>query len=177
MNLLELARGFLESRLLGKEFSLPEEVKEEFKESKGMFIILRKNKRLRGSAYLLKTYWPIWRTTMELMLIAALRDPGHKAIKADEVNDIEIEIYLMNEPQIVEYKGRDLRSQIEIGKEGLILDCEGKTEALLPETVKECALPEDEFMDCICKKMGFRPSTWKESGCEIWKFEVEKLSE
>ena len=143
-----------------------------------MFIMLKKSGRVRGTAAILKTSWPMWKAVIELMTIAAFTDPKHKALVADDVENIKIEIYLMEDPVMVSAEDNSgFLKEIEIGTDGVIVDFDGKTEALLPSVAKDCARHKKDFMDCVCKKMEFGSDTWKEEECRIWKFRVEKLVE
>ncbi len=67
--------------------------------------------------------------------------------------------------------------EVEIGKDGLIVERGYRKGLLLPQVPVEWKWKVDEFLSHTCVKAGLLPDAWLEEGTKIYKFSAEIFSE
>lgn len=171
--LLELARlAVVEAVQSGRLLKIP--LKFEFGallKPCGVFITLRRSRRLRGCIGQVTAVTSLAETVVHCARAAALEDPRFEAVRADEVNDLEIEVSVLSaiEPIAPE--------QIEIGKHGLLISRGARRALLLPQVASERGWTAERFLQETCAKGGMDPGAWKEPGTKIEAFSAEIFSE
>jgi len=159
--LLKLARDSLQ----GKEKEI------EFKEKKGVFVTLTKNGQLRGCIGVVEPVMSL-SEAIALSSKSVSRDPRFPALQKEELKDINIEISILSSIQQMKNK-----EEIEIGKDGLIIEFEGRSGLLLPQVATEYGMNKKEFLEAVSQKAGLSKDSWKDKKAKLSKFQVEKFSE
>ncbi len=172
-DLLALARGSLEAHFRGEPAPrLPSDRAEAFGEARGLFVTLRKRGALRGCIGTLAPHGDLTRVICEYALSAALEDPRFPPLEASELADCEIEISVLTPPEPIA-----VPEDIEIGKDGLILESHGRRGLLLPQVATEWGFDAEKFLAEVSRKAGLPPGAWREPGVRIWAFRAEVFSE
>ena len=172
-DLLDLARRALEAHFRGEpEPRLASDRAETFGEARGLFVTLRKNGELRGCIGTLAPHGDLSRGIAEYALRAALEDPRFPPLSPEELPVCEIEISVLSPPEEIE--GPD---EIEVGRDGLILESRGRRGLLLPQVATEWGFDADRFLSEVSRKAGLAPDGWREPGAKIWAFRAEVFSE
>ncbi len=174
--LIELARESIKRAIEKGQISVvPPEVADEeierfLKQKKGVFVTLREEGEVRGC---IGTFVKdeLWVQVQRYAFFSAFNDPRFPAVEKDEIDKIKIEISIIEE----EYDVSDIKD-IELGKDGIILELKGRGGVLLPEVAVEYGLKKpEEFLDMLCRKIGLSPGCWKNA--KIKKFRTTKIIE
>ena len=67
--------------------------------------------------------------------------------------------------------------EIEIGRDGLILESRGRRGLLLPQVATEWGFDAEKFVEEVSRKAGLAPEAWREPGTKLWAFRAEVFSE
>ncbi len=171
--LLALARRTLEA-YFGSEPSprLPSDRAEAFGEPRALFVTLRKEGELRGCIGTLSPDGDLARVVPRFALKAALEDPRFPPLAREELSDCRIEISVLTRPVRVEHP-----EEIEVGRDGLIIEARGCSGLLLPQVATEWGFDRERFLAEVSRKAGLPPGAWRESGAALWRFQAEVFEE
>ena len=61
--------------------------------------------------------------------------------------------------------------EIEIGRDGLIVQKGYSRGLLLPQVAVENALDEENFLEHTCMKAGISADSWMDESCDVYKFQ------
>jgi AmmeMemoRadiSam system protein A len=161
-----LARRSLDSAFSGKEMDVTESEKETFGQTAGAFVTLNVKGDLRGCIGRLDHEAPLWRKISELARAAAFEDNRFPPIKAEEMDELDIEITILGEP--VEINSLE---EVVIGRDGLIVEKGFNRGLLLPQVATEYNWDLETFLSHTCLKAGLGPDEWKTGGVKISRFE------
>ena len=172
-DLLILARRSLEAHFRGEPPPrLASDRAEMFGESRGLFVTLRKRGELRGCIGTLAPHGDLSRDIAEYALRAALEDPRFPPMSPEELPDCQIEISVLTPPEPISSP-----EEIEIGRDGLILESRGRRGLLLPQVATEWGFDAEKFLSEVSRKAGLQPEAWREPGVRLWAFRAEVFSE
>jgi AmmeMemoRadiSam system protein A len=172
-DLLRLARGTLEAHFRGEAPPrLASDRAEAFGQSRGLFVTLRKGGELRGCIGTLAPTGDLTRVIPTYALQAAFEDPRFAPLRAEELPDCQIEVSVLTAPQ--ETEGPE---QIEIGRDGLIIEMGGRRGLLLPQVATEWAFDRERFLAEVSRKAGLPPDAWRRPDARLWTFQAEVFSE
>ena len=172
-DLLGLARGTLEAHFRGEPPPrLGSDRAETFGEPRGLFVTLRKDGQLRGCIGTLAPTGDLTRCVSEYALRSALEDPRFAPLAEEELPRCAIEISVLSAPRAIE--GPD---DIEIGRDGLILELRGRRGLLLPQVAGEWGFDAGRFLAEVSRKAGLPPDAWRDADARLWAFGAEVFSE
>lgn len=169
--LLALARQALEEGLHGR--AVPKEVPNPspaLMETRGAFVTLRKQGRLRGCIGHVQTSEPLYKTVQECAVASALGDPRFHPATPDEAPDLHIEISVLTEPVEI------APDQIVIGEHGLIISQGFRRGLLLPQVPITWKWDRVQFLEETCVKAGLPKDAWQR-GARIEAFTAEIFEE
>lgn len=148
-----------------------------FQEHRGTFVTLTINKQLRGCIGNLESTESIMAGIKRNAVNAAFHDPRFAPLKADELDQVEIEISILTEPQPLEYRGsKDLLTKLRPHVDGVILREGTASATFLPQVWEQ--LPEPEhFLSHLCRKAGLSADTWEKTQLEISTYQVQYFEE
>jgi AmmeMemoRadiSam system protein A len=106
------------------------------------------------------------------VLAAAFDDPRFPPLALEELSDCEIEISVLTPPEPFEKP-----EEIEIGRDGLIIEARGSSGLLLPQVATEWGFDQQTFLEEVSKKAGLPRDTWQQPGTKLWRFQAEVFSE
>jgi len=109
---------------------------------------------------------------------SASRDPRFPPLEENELDDIIIEVTILSKPEIIKIdKPEEYLSNIEIGRDGLIVEQGFFKGLLLPQVPIEQGWGKEEFLSRTCIKAGLMPDAWKNENIIISKFTGQIFSE
>ncbi|MEO8383076.1 MAG: AmmeMemoRadiSam system protein A [Acidobacteriota bacterium] len=172
--LLRIARKSIEAVLEGRSAAIEPTVDDpDLNRLSGAFVSLhRPDGDLRGCIGSISAVAPLAQAVSSSAVNAAFRDPRFFPVRREELAGLHIEISVMSpiEPVV------DI-SQIEVGRDGLIIQRNGRAGLLLPQVASERGWDRETFLDQTCVKAGLSPDSWRSPGCRIEKFSAEVFSE
>jgi AmmeMemoRadiSam system protein A len=172
-DLLRLARGTLEAHFRGEPPPrLASDRAETFGQPMGLFVTLHRRGELRGCIGTLAPTGDLTRVIAEYALRAALEDPRFPPLRAEELAECAIEISVLSAPEALE-KPEDL----EVGRDGLILELRGRRGLLLPQVATEWGFDGLRFLAEVSRKAGLPPEAWRDPQARVWVFRAEVFSE
>jgi AmmeMemoRadiSam system protein A len=142
-----------------------------FAEKCGVFVTIHARGRLRGCIGVVEPFERLGESIMRCAASAALQDPRFPPVRAEEMQDLQIEISLLSQPQPI------LPENIKIGKHGLLILQSAKRGLLLPQVAVEHKLGREQFLEETCRKAGLPAEAWQEPETQILAFSCEVFSE
>ena len=166
--LLAVVKEAILSKLSGKK--LPEyDFKDAiFREKRGAFVTLHKFEQLRGCIGYVVGIAPLLATIQRMAIAAAFEDPRFPPLGSEEFRHLNIEISVLTPLT----KVKDI-SEIEIGRDGLLIKNGVYQGLLLPQVAEEEGWNVEDFLRHTCLKAGLYPDVWKEEDTIIEKFSAQ----
>jgi AmmeMemoRadiSam system protein A len=145
---------------------------ETFGQARALFVTLRIGGHLRGCIGTLSPDGELTRMIPKYALAAALQDPRFPPLASEELSLCEIEISVLTPPEAFERA-----DEIEIGRDGLIIESRGRSGLLLPQVATEWGFDAETFLGEVCKKAGLPVDSWRQPDVKLWKFQAEVFAE
>lgn len=172
--LLSLARGSIETNLLGKPE--PTTAASWLSQSGATFVTLTKEGNLRGCIGSLEAARALAEDVVQNALGAAFRDPRFPAMTAAEWSQCRVEVSLLSTPKPVRFADEaNLLEQIEAGEDGLIVEGEGRRATFLPQVWEDIG-DKRVFLSQLLRKAGL-PADTRLTRCKISRYRVAKWKE
>ena len=131
----------------------------------GVFITLKKDKKLRGCMGQLFSDAPLYKSLKNIAILSAYKDPRFPPLKAKEIENLEITVSLIfNFRQLYNVKDLDM------GKDGLLIINGDKKGVLLPEIPIIYRWGRNEFLKNTCIKAKLPEKCWKDKNTSIYVF-------
>lgn len=109
---------------------------------------------------------------------SATRDPRFTPLEAHELDKIIIEVTILTKPELITVtQPIEYLSQIEIGRDGLIVEQGYYKGLLLPQVPIEQHWEKEEFLSQTCMKAGLMPDAWFDKTTKIYKFSGQIFTE
>lgn len=176
--LLDIARQSIEQGLHGGQ---PLRVSQDdlpprLRKTGGTFVTLRRHGELRGCIGTLEPYQPLAQDVAEHAFAAAFRDPRFPPLRADELDDLTIDIAILGPPEELVFEDEaDLVRRLRPGVDGLILQEGARRGTFLPSVWEQ--LPEPaEFLRQLKRKAGLPADHWSDT-LRVWRYQVETVTE
>ena len=177
-NTVKFARNIVEQYVRNKTIP-PSDLKGFFEEKQGVFVTLHTFPKhdLRGCIGI-----PLPVMTLREAIIesarSATRDPRFSPLKEKELDNIIIEVTILTKPELIKVnQPQEYVSNIEIGKDGLIVEQGFYKGLLLPQVPVEQSWNKEEFLSHTCMKAGLLPDAWFEESTKISKFSGQIFTE
>ncbi len=157
-NLLSIARRTLNSYLTGKKIpSLnAADFSHELLIHTGAFVTLHKDGKLRGCIGSLNSNKPLIDLVQEMVITSAMHDIRFSPVKADELDDIEIEISVLTPLRKISSV-----NEITLGKHGIYLKKGPNAGTFLPQVATQTNWTLEEFLGhCARDKAGLAWDGW-----------------
>nr|WP_295001058.1 TIGR00296 family protein [uncultured Methanobrevibacter sp.] len=171
--LLNLSKDTIKHFLdTGKIMVKPTDYPIELDEQLGVFVTLNKKSNLRGCIGYAEPIKPAIDATMEVALAAAFNDPRFNEVSESEFDDLEFEVTVLTKPEIIEVAHyKQYFDEIEIGRDGLIIQKGYARGLLLPQVAVENAFTIEDFLEHTCMKAGISADSWMDESCDVYKFQ------
>ena len=177
--LIDLGRTAVRKALENKDLTVPEFIKQKYSKKKGVFTTLRTypENKLRGCMGIFLPVYPLWYAVVYTSILSAFKDPRFGPLKRDEFEKVIWEITLLSEPKEIKTERERIHEEIEIGKDGLIVEWKEHKGLLLPQVPLEYGWSAKEFLDYTCIKAGLPKGCWKNKDVKVYKFKGEVYAE
>jgi len=97
----------------------------------------------------------------ECAVSAAIGDPRFPPVSLKELDAITFEVSVLSElREISVARARDYAKNVEIGKDGLVIEYGPFSGLLLPQVAPEQGWGPEEFLAGLCEKAGLSPDYW-----------------
>ncbi|MEX0981806.1 MAG: AmmeMemoRadiSam system protein A [Bacteroidales bacterium] len=167
--LMSMAEWSIQNYLTtGKRDELPDkfEIDPVFKSPRGVFVSVYIKSDLRGCIGTFSEKEPLYNNIQKMAVQAAAEDNRFKAVRARELNHLQIEISVLSPREKIE--GPD---NIVIGKHGIYLINGIRRATLLPQVAIQNNYSPVEFLEvCAESKLGMSRNSWKDS--ELYVYEA-----
>jgi AmmeMemoRadiSam system protein A len=148
-----------------------------FQRTCGVFVTLTVNGQLRGCIGNLTSNESLVSGVRRNAINAAFHDPRFASLSASELDQIEIEISILSEPQPLIYRdGDDLLNKLRPNIDGVIIRKEVASATFLPQVWEQLPRPQD-FLTHLCMKAGLASDSWQNSKLEVSSYQVQYFEE
>lgn len=177
--LLKIARKTIETYLNEKRIlEVPEDIDENLKEFRGVFVTLEEKGDLRGCIGYPEPVMPLIEALIDAAISAATRDPRFPPVTLREFDDITVEVSVLTKPEIITVENpKEYIEKVEIGRDGLIVEMGPYKGLLLPQVAVEWCWLAEEFLSNTCMKAGLQPDCWLADDVKIYKFHSQIFNE
>ena len=177
--LVHMAREAVSGFFSNREVKIGMGVKKEFLAPSGVYVTLRKKGLLRGRMGFADARYPLYEGIIKAAQSAALTDPRFPPVEAEEMEDLQIEISVLERPRMVEVRNpEDLLDQIVVGRDGLIVIGTFHNGLLLPEVAVENKWNSKRFLEQTCVKAGLPKNVWEDfNQCRVYTFQCQTFVE
>ena len=149
-----------------------QDILKELDENLGVFVTLNKNNNLRGCIGYAEPVKPAIDAAMEVALSAAFNDPRFPEVSVKEFEDLDFEVTILTKPELIEVAHyQQYFDEIEIGRDGLIIQKGYARGLLLPQVAVENAFTIEDFLDHTCMKAGISADSWMDESCDVFRFQ------
>lgn len=171
--LLQLARGAIESRLLGSARSAEAPW---LAQAGASFVTLTHGGALRGCIGSLQATRPLGVDVAENAMAAAFRDPRFPPVSSGEWPNCRVEVSLLSRPKALRFADEaDLLDQIRADEDGIVLEADGRRATFLPQ-VWESIRDKRQFLRELTRKAGL-PADVRLARCRVSRYRVAKWKE
>ena len=165
--LLEVALDTIRHGIANGELTAsvrPETVNPRLHRHEATFVTLKKYGELRGCIGTLQAKRPLLEDVAFNAFAAAFRDPRFRAIGSSDLEDLEISVSLLGPREEMSVRSEvELIKQLDVGKDGLILEeATGISATFLPSVWENLPRPED-FITQLKRKAGIHDSYWSDT--------------
>lgn len=174
--LLKLARNTLETYF--KDLDPDTSDCTHLTQLRGCFVTLHKKGELRGCIGFTKPIMPLFEQIIAATKAAAFEDPRFEPLVSEELKDIHIEISILTKPELIRASSQEeYFDNIQVGRDGLIIQTNGHSGLLLPQVATEYHWNTKQFLDAVAEKAGLDMDAWKRKESKVYKFKAEVFSE
>jgi uncharacterized protein (TIGR00296 family) len=178
--LIQFARRNIENYLkTGRKLPIPEDIKQKFDNECGAFVTLNKynvsGNPLRGCIGYIEPRFKLCEVVHKVSISAACEDPRFPSVSIDELNNIVLELSILTPPELLEFDDpEDYINEIEIGRDGLIVERGMRRGLLLPQVPvdQERNWDAKKFLEQTCQKAWLPKDAWKDPETKVYKFEA-----
>jgi uncharacterized protein (TIGR00296 family) len=146
-------------------------------EKAGVFVTLNyvttsKKEYVRGCIGFPLPERPLYQGVVEAAIAAATEDPRFPPLDSQELDNIIFEISVLTPPERIKVSPAQYGKEIEIGRDGLILQWRFGSGLLLPQVPVELKWDVEEYLANICFKAGAPPDIWLDPSSKLYKFQA-----
>jgi len=165
----ESIRHYLET---GEYLEKCEDYPIELDEKLGVFVTLNKRNNLRGCIGYAEPIKTAIEATIDVSVAAAVNDPRFPKVTLDEFEKLDLEVTVLTKPEMIIVAHPDQYfDEIEIGRDGLIVQKGYSRGLLLPQVATENKFDTEMFLEHTCMKAGISADSWMDESCDVYKFQ------
>lgn len=180
--LVKTARAAVEAHLAGGDFQSPANVSSSLKEDRGVFVTLldhSKGDALRGCIGIPYPTRPLLEQVRVAAIEAATSDPRFDPLELEELRTrVVVEATVLSPVEPIWVKNPlDLRENIVVGRDGLIVEGMGSHGLLLPQVAVDEGFDSEEFLSNCCLKANLPPDAWLTGNVRVSRFQGQVFAE
>jgi AmmeMemoRadiSam system protein A len=138
---------------------------------RGAFVTLKKDGKLRGCIGHMADDLPLCQVVGYCALQAAFNDRRFSPLTLEELEEVEIEVSVLTPFQPV-----DRYEDIQIGRDGVMLEKNGRSAVYLPSVAVEQGWNREEMLSHLSVKAGLSANAWKK-GTRFYTFQANAFGE
>jgi AmmeMemoRadiSam system protein A len=169
--LLRIAREAVRLHFLGHGTLPPALESDELALERSVFVSIHQEGELRGCIGSIQPTSPLFQSTAQCAIAAAVRDPRFAPVIPSELPFVHFEISVLSDVERVRQP-----LDIEVGRHGLIIGKGDLKGLLLPQVAARYRWSPERFLAETCHKAGLPPDEWK-NGATVYCFEADVFSE
>lgn len=180
--LVKTGRAAVESHLSGRDLQSPAEASPGLKEERGVFVTLLDHVNAGSLRGCIGIPFPT-RSLIEQVKVAAVEaattDFRFEPISLEELQDrivLEATVLSIMEPIWVK-NPLDLRENILVGRDGLMVEGRGSHGLLLPQVAVDEEFDSEEFLSQCCLKADLPPDAWLTGEVHVSRFQGQVFAE
>ena len=182
VTLVKTARLAVEGHLSGVKFKTSANASTELMAERGVFVTLLDSSRansLRGCIGIPQSNLPLIEQTKIAAVEAATSDYRFHPLGLEEArNRILFEVTIMSSLEPIWVKNPlDLRENVIVGRDGLMVDGMGSRGLLLPQVAVDEGFDSEEYLSRCCIKADLPPDAWLTGNVNVSKFQGQIFSE
>ena len=168
---LRIARDAVEAELQGlAPPPVPEPLPPALGRRAGAFVSLHTGEELRGCIGYVEPRWPL-AATVARVAASATHDRRFPPLRVDDLATLTIELSVLGVPAPI---GAD---EIEIGRHGLILECDASSGLLLPQVPLHYGWDRETFLAHLSRKAGLPGDAWLRPQARLLAFTAQVFSD
>lgn len=178
--LVFLARKNIESYLNTRKNIPIQDIPESFKVNCGVFVTLHTYPKhsLRGCIGYPEPVLPLIDALLDASVSSATRDPRFSKVRPDELKNLVVEVTVLTPPKLIQVSSAEkYPSEIEVGRDGLIVELGYRKGLLLPQVPVEEKWDSEDFLCHTCIKAGLPLDCWMDKNVKIYRFQGQIFSE
>lgn len=137
----------------------------------GSFVTISQHSSLRGCIGTIVAHEPLWLNVWNMARAAAFQDPRFPPLTLKEWENCKYEISVLDQPAICPDA-----QEIVIGRDGLILQWQGRSGVFLPQVPVEQGWNLEEYLLHLCRKAGVPPYTWQKPDARLFWYQAQVFS-
>ena len=171
--LVKLAKDSIKCYLeKGRHIAKPDDYPSELDDKLGVFVTLNKKNNLRGCIGYAEPIKSAIEATIDVSVAAAVNDPRFPEVTLDEFEMLDLEVTVLTKPEMILVAHSDQYfDEIEIGRDGLIVQKGYSRGLLLPQVATENKFNVEDFLEHTCMKAGISADSWMDESCDVYKFQ------
>jgi len=171
--LVKTARQIVTEYLKNRtKIKLEQTFESNFSYNSGVFVTLNNPMGLRGCVGFALPDKKLYNALVDAAISAATEDPRFPPVSAEELEQITFEVTVLTPPEVIHVSDtKEYRSQIKVGRDGLIVKRGFNSGLLLPQVPIEYRWTEEEFLSHTCEKAGLPKDCWRDKETQVQKFE------
>lgn len=180
--LVKAARNTLE--LLVKSTGFKPEVvkksmKDNFKESRGVFVTLRHyhTNEIRGHMGFLLPEFPLYEGIVDATIGAATKDPKFIPVTEKELEDTILEVSILSRPELLKGSETKRLSSIKLGRDGMMIEYGLYKGHFMPEEIEEKKWTKKDAFEELCSIAKIPKTYWTQPNVRLYRFEVQTFKE
>lgn len=140
----------------------------ELSSARGLFVTLRKHGELRGCIGRIGAAEPLATAVGHVAADAALRDHRFAPVTAEELPELQVEVSVLTLPVRLADS-----AELVPGRDGVILEHEGRSGVFLPQVWDETGWTRLEFLrELASQKAGLPPEAWQQATLSVFQDQV-----
>ena len=180
--LLGTARQAIANHLEGRNSDLTSSESSEFGIPRGVFVTLFDEAMSRVLRGCIGNPFPkasLLIETARCAVEAATMDPRFDPVRLDEFQQgITVEVTVLSPLEhVIVRSPLDLPLNIEVGRDGLLVEAIGTRGLLLPQVAVDEGFDAEEFLNQCCLKAGLMPDAWMTRDARVARFQGQIFSE
>ena len=137
----------------------------------GSFVTLKRKGRLRACCGFFGRKAQLLDAIQHAATQTATADVRLPPISFEELEYLDVDVWLLHEPKTVAERGEDRVSAIIVGRHGLQIRRGDASGLLLPGVAVDAKMDAEQFLQAVCQKAGLPPTAWKEDDTQLLTFE------
>jgi hypothetical protein len=156
--LLRFARDTLRRYFETETLPLPRGYDPALGRKSGAFVTLNEHGELRGCIGRMSEDLPLYQVVGYCALQSAFNDRRFPPLEPEELSAVEIEISVLTP-----YKRINGYQEIQIGRDGVVIEKDGRSAVFLPQVAVEQGWSRDEMLEHLSLKAGLPRDAWKKN--------------